>query len=122
MEFRYLGFEQRQNARAYRFDGIAKGEPNRHFIVTADMALFLMHRIAIQEGPSLCVLKITAALENTPDGVFQLTDEDLRAHATARTAAENKKAEARKTPVRRAASGHENSPWRNPGALKPEAS
>ena len=71
MEFRYLGFEQRQNARAYRFDGIAKGEPNRRFIVTADMALFLMHRIAIQEGPSLCVLKITAALENTPDGVFQ---------------------------------------------------
>jgi len=54
MEFRYLGFEQLQNSRAYRFDGVAKGEATRRFVVTANMALFLTYRIGIQEGPSLC--------------------------------------------------------------------
>jgi hypothetical protein len=36
MELRYLGFDQLENARAYRFDVIAKGEPNRQVVVTAD--------------------------------------------------------------------------------------
>jgi hypothetical protein len=40
MEVRYLGFEQRQNARSYRFDVVEKGPPARRFIVTADLSLF----------------------------------------------------------------------------------
>jgi hypothetical protein len=121
MEYRYMGFEQLQNSRVYSFDGIAKGEATRRFVVTANMALFLTHGVGIQEGPSLCASKIAATLDNNPDGRFELTGDDLRAHAYARTAAEARKAEARKSPVRRTATGRENSPWRNAGGLKPTA-
>jgi hypothetical protein len=38
MEGRYLGFEQRQNARSYRFDVVEKGPPARRFIVTANLS------------------------------------------------------------------------------------
>jgi hypothetical protein len=117
MEFRYLGFDQRQNARAYRFDGIVKGEPIRHFIVTADLSLFLMHHVGIQEGPGLCATKLAADLEKTLEGTHELTEDDLRAHASARANAEARKAEARKAGTRRAAgaAAQAHSPWRNTG-------
>jgi hypothetical protein len=111
MEFRYLGFDQQQNARVYRFDGLAKGEPTKHFLVKADLALFLTHRIGIQEGPTLCANKLAAEMETHPEGDFNLTEDDLRAHAVARTEAEARKAGARKAaPHRNANRG--NSPWR----------
>jgi hypothetical protein len=111
MEFRYLGFDQQRNARVYRFDGIVKGEPNRHYLVTADLALFLTYRIGIQEGPTLCANKLAVETQNQTNGSFNLTDDDLRAHATARTEAEARKAELRKSSPRRTA-GRGNSPWR----------
>src|SRR6516164_8844299 len=41
MELRYLGFDQRQNARAFWFDVVVKGAPTMQAVVVADMALFL---------------------------------------------------------------------------------
>src|SRR5690349_16650769 len=96
MEFRYMGFEQLGNARAYRFEGITKGEANKRFVITADLALFLTHHVGIQEGPSLCALKLTADLENSPGGVHELTSDDLRAHATARQLEATRRAEAKR--------------------------
>ena len=58
MELRYLGFDQKQNTRTYKFDGVANGQPTVHFVVTADLALFLANRIGIQEGPTLCANKL----------------------------------------------------------------
>jgi hypothetical protein len=116
MQIRYLGFEQLKNARAYRFDVVEKGQPNKEFTVTADLALFLEHHVGIQEGPSLCASKLTADLENSCEGEHQLTSADLRAHADARTAEEHRRAEARRSGVRRSvapATPHEHSPWRN---------
>src|ERR1017187_4055712 len=52
MELRYMGFEQNRNTRTYKFDGVANGQPTVHFAVTADLALFLLNRIGIQEGPT----------------------------------------------------------------------
>ena len=43
MELRYLGFDQLDNARAYRFDVIAKGEATRQLSVTVDLGLFRTH-------------------------------------------------------------------------------
>ncbi len=101
MELRYLGFDQKQNTRQYKFDGIANGQPTLHFVVTADLALFLAHRIGIQEGPSLCANKLSSAQQAATEVKLELTSEDLRAHASARTQAEARKAEARRVGVRR---------------------
>ena len=118
MELRYLGFDQQKNVRAYRFDVLVKGEPTRHCVVTADLALFLTHRIGIQDGPGLCSTKLTSDLEDVTREVHELTDEDLRAHAVAREDAALRKAAARKSGPRRPAVSkvaHENSPWRRSG-------
>jgi len=115
MEVRYLGFEQQQNARLYQFDVVEKGQPARRFTVTADLSLFLTHRVGIQEGPALSASKLAADLERNFDGVHELTAEDLRAHANARSLAEAQRAEMRKPPRRRPSPAGERSPWRNSG-------
>jgi hypothetical protein len=90
VEFRYLGFDQHENARAYRFDSVATGRPTRYFTVSADMGLFLAHRVGIQEGPNLCVHKLASDLEMNSEARHELTGDDLRAHlaAVALTAAQ----------------------------------
>lgn len=112
MEVRYLGFEQQQNARSYRFDVVEKGEPARRFIVTADLSLFHTYGVVIQEGPSLCVDKLVADLQRNFAGAHELTAEDLRSYVNARSLAEAKRAELRKAPRRRPSSAVERSPWR----------
>ena len=101
MELRYMGFDQKQNTRTYRFDGLANGQPTVHFVVSADLALFLAHRIGIQEGPTLCANKLSSTLDPDSDTNLELTNDDLRAHASARSLAEARKAEARRMGPRR---------------------
>jgi len=101
MELRYMGFDQKQNTRAYRFDSVANGQPTIHYVVTADLALFLANRIGIQEGPTLCAHKLSSAPEPGTDTNVVLTNDDLRAHADARSMAEARKAEARRMGPRR---------------------
>jgi len=103
MELRYMGFDQAQNTRAYRFKGIANGEPAAYFIITADLALFLANRISIQEGPGLCAHKLAADLLSALPGNHQLTNADMIAHTDARALIEARKAESRKNGVRRRA-------------------
>jgi len=88
MELRYMGFEQTQNTRCYRFDQMVKGEPTVRLTITADLALFLEHRVRIQEGPTLCAGKLAADLAHSQLGKHQLTNDDLIAHLQARTNAE----------------------------------
>jgi hypothetical protein len=116
MEVRYLGFDQQQNARAYRFDVLEKGQPARSCIVTADLMLFHTHGVRIQEGPALCAGKLMADLERQFAGAHELTAEDLLSHVNACSLAEAKRAEARKAPRRHLSPGGQRSPWRNPGA------
>ena len=101
MELRYLGFDQKQNTRTYKFDSVANGQPTAHFAVTADLALFLKNRIGIQEGPTLCANKLSSGPEPETGANLELTNDDLRAHASARTTAEARKAEARRMGPRR---------------------
>jgi len=103
VEFRYLGFDQLQNARGYRFEAVSKGDPVRQFVVTVDLALFREHRVGIQEGPSLCAHKLAADLEKCTETeeVHVLTTEDLQIYVEARAAAETRKLEARKAAPRR---------------------
>lgn len=112
MEVRYLGFEQLQNARSYKFDVVDKGEPSRRFSITADLALFHIHGVVIQEGPSLCAAKLIADLEKNFAGDHELTAGDLRAYADARSLADAKRAQMRKVPRKRPTPGGQRSPWR----------
>ena len=95
-----MGFEQRQNSRAYRFDVREKGLPNRLLAVTADMDLFRTHRVGIQEGPSLSGSKLNADLEQGWEGEHELTGADVRAFVNSKLLAEAHRAEQRKTPRR----------------------
>ena len=113
MEVRYLGFEQRQNARSYQFDVVENGGSSRRLIVTADLSLFHTHRVVIQEGPSLCAGKLISDLERNFAGTHELTAEDLRAYVNARSVEEAKRAEMRKAPRRRPSRAEERSPWRS---------
>lgn len=101
MELRYMGFDQLRNARAFRFDVLAKGETTRQAVITADMELFLQHHVGIQDGPTLCAAKLASDLERQAEGEHVLTDEDVRAFGAARAAAEAKRIESRRTAGRR---------------------
>ena len=107
MELRYLGFDQHDNTRAYKFDGVEKGQLTVQFVVTADLALFLKHHVNIQEGPALCARKLTADLAVLGQHDHQLTDEDFLAFATARADEEARRAE-----LRRKANLHRQFPFR----------
>jgi hypothetical protein len=83
---RYLGFEQAQNVRAYRFERLLPGEETTTLLVSADMTLFARHHVALQEGPGLCLHLLLAA---EPDAAQQsappqpgrtLTEQDMLAH------------------------------------------
>ena len=103
LELRYVGFEQTQYTRVYRFEKIVKGEPATRLVIKADLALFLQHRIQLQEGPTLCANKLVSDLENSWPGEHQLTNADLVAHVTARASADALKAESRGKRVHRTA-------------------
>jgi hypothetical protein len=83
MELRYLGFDQQKAQRAYRFDGVAKGQATRHFVVTADLALFHTYHVGLQEGPALCARKLSAEITTSASSAHQLTEGDIAAHAAA---------------------------------------
>ena len=118
MEIRYLGFDQRQNSRVYRFDVRADGCPLKQVSVTAEMTVFRNHRVGIQDGPILSSNKLTADLERGWEGEHELTAADVRAFADAKALADAQRAEGRKAPRRRpgaAADAQQKSPWRNFG-------
>ena len=114
MEIRYLGFDQRQNSRVYRFDVRTDGRLTTQVLVTADIAVFREHSVGIQDGPSLCGNKLTADLERGWHGEHELTAADVRAYAEAKELAEAQRARTRKAPRRRPGLPGE-MPWHNFG-------
>ena len=117
VEIRYLGFDQSQNFRVYRFDVRADGLA-KQFSVRADIAVFRNHSVGIQEGPVLSGNKLTADLERGWEGEHELTSADVRAFADAKALADSQRAGARKSPRRRPgtqAETQEKSHWRHFG-------
>jgi hypothetical protein len=118
VEIRYLGFDQRQNSRVYRFDVRTDGQLTKQVSVTADMAVFRNHSVGIQEGPILSGNKLTADLERGWEGEHELTAADVRAFADNKALVGAQRASARKAPRRRPgvpAETQQKSPWRNSG-------
>jgi len=118
VELRYMGFDQAQNKRVYKFDCTASGKSTTRFVVSVDMVLFLKHHVGIQEGPALCARKLNADFETEigaePELAHELTNDDLLAYVAVRTAAELRRAEARKPgPNRRKPEAAQSlTPWR----------
>jgi hypothetical protein len=62
-QLRYVGFQHRENQRVYRYERISPGEATQNFSVCADLALFQACKIAIQDGPTMCLRILTAGLD-----------------------------------------------------------
>src|SRR5712671_4114624 len=97
MQLRYIGFDQAKNIREYKFEGVAAGETAKHFVVSADLALFVKYRVGLQEGPALCLKKLSADLETLQPFPHELTNGDLAAQASAQAAAAERKTSLRKS-------------------------
>jgi hypothetical protein len=91
-----MGFDQAKNIREYRFDGVAKDEPTTHFVVSADLALFVRYHVGLQEGPALCLKKLSADLDALQQLPHELTGGDLAAYASAQAAAAAERKTSRK--------------------------
>jgi hypothetical protein len=95
-QLRYMGFDQAKNIRKYKFDGVAANETTTHFVVNADLALFFRYHVALQEGPVLCLKKLSADLEMLQPLPHELTGSDLGDHVSAQAAAAAKRITKRK--------------------------
>jgi hypothetical protein len=118
VEIRYLGFDQRETSRVYRFDVHTGGRLMKEVSVTADMVVFRDYGVGIQEGPFLSGNKLTADLGRGWEGEHELTAADVRAHADAKALADAERVSARKAPRRRPgvpAETQQKSPWRGLG-------
>ena len=101
MELRYMGFDQVRNIREYKFDGVAENGTTIHFVVNADLALFVMYHVGLQEGPALCLKKLCADLEALQQLPHELTSGDLAAYASAKAAAVQRQTSSKRRPPQR---------------------
>lgn len=60
IRWRYMGFEQRGEARDYRFDQVSVGGDTIHLVVEIAMTLFTKFHVHIQDGPALCLHALNA--------------------------------------------------------------
>jgi hypothetical protein len=97
MQLRYMAFDQAKNIREYKFDGAAEGKTIAHFVVSADLALFVKHHVGLQEGPSLCLKRLSTNLETLQLVPHELTSGDLADHVSAQAAAAERKTSLRKS-------------------------
>jgi len=63
MELRYMGFRHVNNTREYIFHGVEFGAETKVLVVAAELELFRNCHVRLQDGPVLCLRKLTAELE-----------------------------------------------------------
>ena len=105
IQLRYVGFDQDQQTRSFRFHATVAGEETRDYVVTADVRLFQKHHVGIQEGPALCarilLAQLAAANDHRPRSMRAvLSEKDLVAHVASRVVAVRKPFRRRPRPVR----------------------
>jgi cold shock CspA family protein len=83
---RYVGFDQTRAIRTYRFERTSLGEETETFAVTTDITLFTKYRVAIQEGPALCLRLLMVGSEGAamPPAPRSLTEQDIQTHVASR--------------------------------------
>ncbi len=61
LHFSYEGFTQAGNKRSFAFRGVDEHTPGALFSIQVELALFIQHRVSLQEGPSFCLQLLTNA-------------------------------------------------------------
>ena len=83
-QLRYVGFRHLDDLRRFQFERITPGAATQCFEVAANLALFHTLRIAIQEGPVLCMRVLAAELESGRKwedlACCPLTEQHMRAY------------------------------------------
>jgi hypothetical protein len=113
MEMAYMGFTQEASIRHFRFECQIElprpaAAPRKviHFVVSAEMSLFLRYRIPIQDGPAICRRMLIEVTGRIPEGdviptSFSVLEPYMASLAAARTADElEKSARRHKSPIR----------------------
>jgi hypothetical protein len=83
MHFTYEGFAQEHGRRCFTFRGIEERRPVSVFCLELDLPLFAQNRIAVQDGPMLCLQLLRTAFLAGPNFLEKLQShrilaEDLR--------------------------------------------
>ena len=105
MEFAYVGFTQEANLRSFRFERLLPNvRPSDaravvRFTVVADLSLFPLCRVPIQEGPQISLQILSRALAGL-DEASKLPASLLIANAKAEDAAERVSRRRHRPPVR----------------------
>ena len=105
IQIRYVGFDQNEHIRTFRFHAIVSGEQTRDCAVRTDVRVFQKHHIGIQEAPSLCARILTMQLGSPDEQMVHpleatLGEKDLLAHLASRTVSVRKPFRRRPRPVR----------------------
>jgi hypothetical protein len=101
--FRYVGFDQSNAIRTFRFERAYLGEAPELFTVSTDLALLAKYHVTLQEGPALCLRILTVGLDVAGGAPLQraLTEQDLLTHVASRPGpgARHQKRPARPSPT-----------------------
>jgi cold shock CspA family protein len=84
---RYVGFDQAEGIRSYKFECTPPEEEMKTVVVTTDIALFIRHRVPLQEGPGLCLRLLETESAKSRESRFALTENDLITFLAARLGA-----------------------------------
>lgn len=91
-DLRFQGFSQQASVRSYRFAAIRTGQQVCEHAVTVDLRLMQRHGVSVQEAPALCLRKLLEDLKSAPAAeLHELSEKDLGAFASARTASLERK-------------------------------
>ena len=102
MQFQYNGFIQLDEVREFIFHGVCSGQATKIILVTADLSIFRKYHVGLQEGPLLCLRKLSlesATLASNSQSLLQrkLCEEDICAFAADRENQRTKKSTHRRS-------------------------
>jgi hypothetical protein len=102
MQFHYNGFTQLDEIREFIFHGACLGQERKIILVTADLSIFRKYNVGLQEGPLLCLRKLSlesATLVSNSQSLLQrkLCEDDICAFAAEREHQRTKKSTHRRS-------------------------
>ena len=87
MVFVLAGFQQKENLRHYRFEGILDDRTRVDYVVIADLGLLRKYQIGLQEAPLLCLHLLQTEGESSESRHLTFSEDGMRKYANDRAAA-----------------------------------